>query len=122
MPLYDYKCHQCGQTFEVKQRISEEPLKIHDGCGGELERLISAPALHFKGSGWYVTDYAKNGKSPSGSSGDSHESHESKDSAKSDSKAESKAENKSEGQSESKPETKTESKTESKSETSATTK
>jgi putative FmdB family regulatory protein len=122
MPIYEYKCHRCGQKFEVRQRFSEDPLKTHEACGGEVERLISAPALHFKGSGWYVTDYAKNGKSPSGSSGDSHESHESKDSAKSDSKAESKAENKSEGQSESKPETKTESKTESKSETSATTK
>lgn len=65
MPIYEYKCHQCGQKFEVRQRISEEPLKTHENCGGEVERLISAPALHFKGSGWYVTDYAKNGKSPS---------------------------------------------------------
>ena len=67
MPIYEYKCHQCGQTFEVRQRISEDPLKVHEGCGGEIERLISAPALHFKGTGWYITDYAKNGKSPSSS-------------------------------------------------------
>jgi putative FmdB family regulatory protein len=94
MPIYDYKCHQCGQTFEVRQRISEEPLKVHEGCGGEVERLISAPALHFKGTGWYVTDYAKNGKSPSTSTADS----------KSDTKSEPAAAS----NTESKPETKSE--------------
>ena len=100
MPIYEYKCHQCGQKFEVRQRISEEPLKVHEECGGELERLISASALHFKGSGWYVTDYAKNGKSPSTSTADS----------KSDSKSES--EGKSKPAAESKPETKAETKSE----------
>jgi putative FmdB family regulatory protein len=59
MPLYDYRCHKCGETFEVKQKFSDEPLTVHEGCGGELERLISAPALQFKGSGWYITDYAR---------------------------------------------------------------
>lgn len=65
MPLYDYRCHKCGKTFEVKQKFSDPLLTEHENCGGELERLISAPALQFKGTGWYVTDYAKNGKSPS---------------------------------------------------------
>lgn len=96
MPLYEYSCHQCGSTFEVMQKFSDEPLKIHEGCGGDVERLISPPALQFKGSGWYVTDYARNGKSAS--SGGSNGSSDSK-------------------KTESKPDTKTESKTTSKSET-----
>ena len=95
MPIYEYKCHRCGRKFEVRRRISEDPLKIHEGCGGEVEQVISAPALHFKGSGWYVTDYAKNGKSPSTAA----------------------PESKSETKSESKPETKTETKPAAKSET-----
>jgi len=63
MPLYEYRCHRCGQTFEVLQKFSDEPIAAHEGCGGEVERLVSPPALQFKGSGWYVTDYARNGKS-----------------------------------------------------------
>lgn len=66
MPLYEYRCHQCGNIFEAMQKFSDEPLKTHADCGGEVERLISAPALQFKGTGWYITDYAKSGsgKSP----------------------------------------------------------
>jgi len=59
MPLYEYRCHGCGKTIEVLQKFSDEPLTTHDGCGGEMEKLISASAFHLKGSGWYVTDYAK---------------------------------------------------------------
>jgi putative FmdB family regulatory protein len=59
MPLYEYLCHSCGKKFEVIEKFSDAPLKTHEACGGEVERLISAPAFHFKGSGWYVTDYAK---------------------------------------------------------------
>jgi putative FmdB family regulatory protein len=98
MPLYEYNCHRCGATFEVIQKFSDEPLKIHEGCGGEVERLLSPPALQFKGSGWYVTDYARNGKSsPSaGSNGSSDskkeaKSTDSKPAAKSDSPATPKA-------------------------------
>jgi len=89
MPLYDYRCHQCGETFEVMQKFSDEPLKTHEVCGGNVERLISAPALQFKGTGWYVTDYAKSGKSSStkGSEGGSG-------SKASDTKTESKPESK----------------------------
>jgi putative FmdB family regulatory protein len=108
MPLYDYRCHQCGQTFEVRQKFADALLTVHEGCGGELERLISAPALQFKGTGWYVTDYGRNGKVPSG---------EGKSESKSESKPESKSDSKSESKSESKPDSKSESKTESKSET-----
>jgi putative FmdB family regulatory protein len=59
MPLYEYKCSGCGKTFEVIQKFADEPLKTHPECGGPVERLLSAPALQFKGSGWYVTDYAR---------------------------------------------------------------
>ncbi len=90
MPLYDYKCHRCGKTFEVRQKFADEPLTVHEECGGELERLISVPALQFKGSGWYVTDYGKGG-STSGSNG------------KSETKSEAKTETKTEAKSESKP-------------------
>ena len=105
MPIYEYKCHKCGQTFEVRRRISAEPLKTHEDCGGEVEQLISAPALHFKGTGWYVTDYAKNGKSPStsGSNGNT----DSKSETKSESSTETKTETKSESKSEPAPTTKT---------------
>ena len=60
MPLYEYSCKRCGETFEVMQKFSADPLTIHEECGGEVERLISPPAFQFKGSGWYVTDYARN--------------------------------------------------------------
>ena len=105
MPLYDYRCHQCGQTFEVRQKFADKLLTVHEGCGGELERLISAPALQFKGTGWYVTDYGRNGKVPSA---------DGKSESKSESKSDSKADSKSESKSESKSQTKSESKSESK--------
>lgn len=107
MPLYDYRCHQCGETFEVKQKFADAVLTVHEGCGGELERLISLPAIQFKGTGWYVTDYGRNGKTPSSSSNGKSDS-------KSDSNSESKSESKTENKSESKPETKSETKAESK--------
>ncbi len=63
MPLYEYHCHKCDETFEVRQRFADEPLTVHEGCGGELEKLLSTPSFQFKGTGWYVTDYGRNGKS-----------------------------------------------------------
>lgn len=74
MPLYEYKCAKCGETFELIQKFSDEPLHEHPGCGGAVEKLLSAAALQFKGSGWYVNDYGRNGstgkeKSKSGSAG-----------------------------------------------------
>jgi putative FmdB family regulatory protein len=59
MPVYEYKCHSCGKTFEVIRKFSDEPLTTHAECGGSVERVLSAPAFHLKGSGWYATDYAK---------------------------------------------------------------
>jgi putative FmdB family regulatory protein len=89
MPLYEYKCDRCGGVFEVIEKFSASPLQQHEGCGGHVERLLSAPALQFKGSGWYVTDYARgsgNGKPP----GKSENKSEAKSENKSDSKTESK--------------------------------
>jgi putative FmdB family regulatory protein len=68
MPIYEYKCERCQKKFEVIQKFSDEPLAIHEGCGGEVERLVSPSAFQFKGSGWYVTDYARGGKSSSNGS------------------------------------------------------
>lgn len=108
MPLYDYRCHQCGETFEVKQKFADAVMTVHEGCGGALERLISLPAIQFKGTGWYVTDYGRNGKLPSATSNGKSETKsesngESKGESKSESKTEAKAESKSEAKSESKP-------------------
>ena len=61
MPLYEYHCSKCGKTFELIQRFSDAELEVHEGCGGAVEKLVSAPAFHLKGSGWYATDYAKGG-------------------------------------------------------------
>ncbi len=58
MPLYEYECRSCGERLETLQRMSEAPLTTCPKCGGELKKLPSAPAVQFKGSGWYVTDYA----------------------------------------------------------------
>jgi len=104
MPLYEYKCHKCGKKFDVLQKFSDARLTVHEECGGEVERLVSAPAFHFKGTGWYVTDYAKsNGVStPASESGKS-------ESSSGDSKTESKSETKTESKTETKSETKTES-------------
>jgi putative FmdB family regulatory protein len=90
MPLYEYSCNTCGETFEVRQKFSDPPLKVHEGCGGEVERLLSPPALQFKGSGWYVTDYARNGTAKSSEGSESKS--ESKGDAKPDSKPATKTE------------------------------
>jgi putative FmdB family regulatory protein len=59
VPLYEYQCKSCHSLTERIQKFSDPPLTICPHCGGELEQLISAPAVQFKGAGWYVTDYAK---------------------------------------------------------------
>ena len=95
MPLYEYKCNSCGKNFEVLQKFSAAPLEIHAECGsGPVERLISPPAFQFKGTGWYVTDYAKSSGSGPAKGGDSKdsgssESKSSESSAKSDSSSKS---------------------------------
>jgi len=60
MPLYEYECSQCGHRFELIQRFADPPVETCAACGeGPVHKLLSAPAFHFKGTGWYVTDYAK---------------------------------------------------------------
>ncbi|PYV06002.1 MAG: transcriptional regulator, partial [Acidobacteria bacterium] len=56
MPLYEYRCLKCGARFEKIVKFSDPPLTACEKCGGELEQLLSAPAIQFKGSGWYITD------------------------------------------------------------------
>jgi len=104
MPLYEYNCKGCGKKFEVRQKFADAPLTIHESCGGKVERLISAPTFHFKGTGFYVTDYGKNGHLPSAGNSNGHS--ELKNGTKADSKTDSKTE--------SKPEAKTETKSENK--------
>jgi putative FmdB family regulatory protein len=58
MPLYEYECRKCKARTEVMQKLSDKPLTRCPKCKGRLEKLLSAPAIQFKGSGWYVTDYA----------------------------------------------------------------
>ncbi len=97
MPLYEYQCEKCGHRFERIQKFSDKIVKKCPECGGKVQQVISAPAVQFKGSGWYVTDYAKKSadtadgkgskkeekpKTESGSSESSKES-SSKDSTKS---------------------------------------
>ena len=68
MPLYEYECSDCGERFEVIQKFSDKPVKTCRKCGGKkVERLISSSAIQFKGTGWYVTDYARKGSSSDGS-------------------------------------------------------
>src|SRR5277367_5257659 len=70
MPLYEYECKKCGHRFEKIQKFSDKMVKKCPECGGVVEQMISAPAVQFKGSGWYVTDYAKKSSSPGSSGGD----------------------------------------------------
>jgi putative FmdB family regulatory protein len=67
MPLYEYQCTKCGHRFEKIQKFSDRKIKKCPECGGPVEQVISAPAVQFKGSGWYVTDYAKKSSAPAAS-------------------------------------------------------
>jgi putative FmdB family regulatory protein len=89
MPLYEYKCRSCGKTFEVIQRFSDEPLTTHPECGGIVDKLLSAPAFHLKGTGWYATDYPK-GAAPKTESKSESKSEPAATESKSESKSESK--------------------------------
>jgi putative FmdB family regulatory protein len=71
MPIYEYACKKCGKTIEVIQKFNDPTLRKHQGCGGALTKLISASGFQFKGTGWYVTDYAKKSGAPASDSGDS---------------------------------------------------
>ena len=69
MPLYEYECLKCGERFETIQKFSDAPFQMHreNGdvpCDGTVRKLLAAPAIQFKGTGWYVTDYGRGGKKP----------------------------------------------------------
>lgn len=91
MPLYPYRCTQCGHRFEKIQRFRDKPEKVCPKCGGALERIMTAPGLQFKGAGWYVNDYAPKGGSSSGDGAVTEKKTETKTEAKTESKSESKA-------------------------------
>lgn len=86
MPLYEYECFVCSNRFERIQRVSDESVKTCPECGGAVRRLLSAPALQFKGSGWYVTDYGT-GKSNAALAKTEEKKAESGSSATADSKS-----------------------------------
>jgi len=71
MPLYEYQCKKCHHRFERIQKFSDPLVKKCPECGGAVEQVISAPAVQFKGSGWYVTDYARKSSSAASSGDDS---------------------------------------------------
>ena len=72
MPLYEYECEACGQRFEAIRKFSESTLDVCTLCGkGPVRRLMSSPAIQFKGTGWYITDYSSKGKTGTESSGSS---------------------------------------------------
>ena len=110
MPIYEYQCRQCNERQELIQSFSDAPLTECSKCGGEMRKLISSPAIQFKGSGFYKTDYASASSKPPETKGEP---------VKAESKSESTPESKSESKSETKTETKTETRTETKSETKA---
>jgi putative FmdB family regulatory protein len=85
MPLYEYQCDKCAHRFEVIQKFSDAPIDVCPKCGGAVKKLLSSPAIQFKGTGWYITDYARSGKTDSATTP-----------ASSETKTESKTETKSE--------------------------
>lgn len=91
MPLYEYQCKKCHHRFERIQKFSDPHVKKCPDCGGPVEQVVSAPAVQFKGSGWYVTDYAKksSGDAASSSNGESGGKKDEKKAEKKESKTES---------------------------------
>ena len=85
MPLYEYKCEKCGERVEIIQRVSDKPYSHCPKCSGDMKKQISAPAIQFKGSGFYKTDYASS-KSSASSEGKSETKAESKSESKPDAK------------------------------------
>jgi putative FmdB family regulatory protein len=99
MPLYEYECNACAHRFEVIQKYSDAPIEICPKCGGAVSKLFSSPAIQFKGSGFYLTDYGRGGKSDLGTgsakeSGASTPAGEAKSDTKSETKTETKTETK----------------------------
>ncbi len=109
MPLYEYQCESCSHRFERIQKFSDPQVDTCPQCSGKVRKLISSPAFQFKGSGFYITDYGKQGSSVESTSQKADKAGAAAES-KSDSKGDSKGETKSETKAESKTESKTETK------------
>ena len=88
MPLYEYQCEACAHRFEQIQRFSDPPLTTCPECEGAVRKLLSSPAIQFKGSGWYVTDYARQGKKDPAETGESKAGASPEDASKSGKKSE----------------------------------
>jgi putative FmdB family regulatory protein len=87
MPLYEYECESCKKRFERIQKFSDPPVDVCPNCGkGPVRKLLSSPAIQFKGSGFYITDYAKKSSSEAGSKSSSESASSSTSETKSDSK------------------------------------
>ena len=97
MPIYEYSCKKCGAHMEAMQKVSDKPLTRHAKCGGKLEKEWSRTGFQFKGSGWYVTDYAGKKSEAKESSKESKESKESKSDSTAKAKPEPKGEKKTAG-------------------------
>ena len=101
MPLYEYQCESCSHRFERIQKFSDPPADTCPKCGGPVRKLISSPAIQFKGSGFYITDYGKQGSSTESTSQKAD-----KAGAAAESKSETKSETKSDVKSDAKPDVK----------------
>src|SRR6476619_3919403 len=97
MPLYEYQCDTCAHRFEVIQKFSDAPIEVCPKCGGPAKKLLSSPAIQFKGTGWYITDYARKSDSATTKSG------EAKADSTSDSKSDTKTETKTDTKTDTKP-------------------
>ena len=106
MPIYDYRCDHCGHVFSAVQSFSDEALEKCPNCGKKPRRLISAPAIVFKGSGWYKTDSRPAEKTSDAASSSADKKSDTKTDTKSDTKADTKSGSKSEAKTEKKSDTK----------------
>jgi putative FmdB family regulatory protein len=77
VPIYEYECTKCGHRFEIVQKLNDATVIKCEKCKGKVERLVSSPAIQFKGTGWYVTDYGRKGSGPEPSKSEKSEKSES---------------------------------------------
>jgi putative FmdB family regulatory protein len=120
MPTYGYRCGSCGHEFEIRQRMTDEPLTTCPECSGKLAKMLYPVGISFKGSGFYTTDYKSSGKDADTSGNGATPSSDGKSESKPETKSESKSESKSEAKSEAKSEPKSEAKSKSESKSHST--
>jgi putative FmdB family regulatory protein len=82
LPLFEYQCQKCGVRIEKIEKFTAPTSAKCASCGGKIERLLSSPAIQFKGTGWYITDYARKSSTPAGSNGSSSKSESKTETAK----------------------------------------